>query len=62
MKGGWIHISSAPVEVLVVSESWWKLAFGVAPDVDHRFVKRRGQAAVRSVPGPGLASHRPCAW
>jgi hypothetical protein len=46
----------------VVSESWWKFAFGVAPEVDGCSIKRRGQAAVRSVPGPGFASHRSCAW
>jgi hypothetical protein len=33
----------------VVSESWWKFAFGVAPEVDGCSIKRRGQAAVRSV-------------
>ncbi len=31
----------------VVSDSWWKLVFGVAPDPDGHSIMRRGQAAAR---------------
>lgn len=30
---------------LVVSDSWWKLVFGVAPDHDGCSIRRRGQSA-----------------
>ena len=29
----------------VVSDSWWKLVFGVAPDHDGCSIRRRGQSA-----------------
>ena len=33
------------VEAEVVSDSWWKLVFGVAPDHDGCSIRRRGQSA-----------------
>ena len=30
---------------VVVSDSWWKLVFGVAPDHDGCSIRRRGQSA-----------------
>ncbi len=38
---------SNPVENVwqVVSDSWWKLVFGVAPDHDGCSIRRRGQSA-----------------
>ncbi|HJP54839.1 MAG TPA: hypothetical protein QF556_09155, partial [Rhodospirillales bacterium] len=57
---------SAFVNVLalavVVSDSWWKFVFGVAPDPDSHSIMRRGQAAARQGLGPAFASHRPAAW
>ena len=32
-------------ELMVVSDSWWKLVFGVAPDHDGCSIRRRGQSA-----------------
>ena len=32
-------------EAAVVSDSWWKLVFGVAPDHDGCSIRRRGQSA-----------------
>ncbi len=34
-----------PARLSVVSDSWWKLVFGVAPDHDGCSIKRRGQSA-----------------
>jgi Flp pilus assembly secretin CpaC len=48
--------------IMVVSDSWWKFVFGVAPDSDGHSIMRRGQAAARQGLGPAFANHRPCAW
>ncbi len=34
-----------PLTLLVPSDSWWKLVFGVAPDHDGCSIRRRGQSA-----------------
>ncbi len=47
---------------LVVSDSWWKFVFGVAPNPDSHSIMRRGQAAARQGLGPAFANHRPAAW
>ena len=36
---------SPPLMDFVVSDSWWKLVFGVAPDHDGCSIRRRGQSA-----------------
>ena len=37
---------SLQARMMVVSDSWWKLVFSVAPDRDRYSIMRRGQAAV----------------
>ena len=46
----------------VVSDSWWKFVFGVAPNPDSHSIMRRGQAAARQGLGPAFTKHRPAAW
>jgi hypothetical protein len=37
------HVCVGVTAGMVVSEGWWKFAFDVAPEVDGRLIKRRGQ-------------------
>ncbi len=43
-RGGFEGFNRHTNEV-VVSDSWWKLVFGVAPDHDGCSIRRRGQSA-----------------
>ena len=41
----------------VVSDSWWKFVFSVAPDLDGHSIMRRGQAVGWLRLGRGFANH-----
>ena len=46
MNGAWIDkVHDGRPPKMVVSDSWWKLVFGVAPDHDGCSIRRRGQSA-----------------
>jgi len=50
------------LNILVVSDSWWKFGFDVAPGLDGHTIMRRGQSAAGWAHAREFASHRPGAW